>query len=101
MERQSVLFAHLVSMFQFSAMQQLGKIKNPLTDKVERDLEAARVSIDMLDMLMERTKGNLPPDDEKLLTQVLRELRLNYVDEASKPESPPPEEKSTGQEAPQ
>jgi hypothetical protein len=88
MERHQYLFAQLVAMFQFAAMQQMGKIKNPVTDTIERDLDAARTSIDMLEMLRERTKGNLGSEEERFLNQVLHELRLNFVDEAAKSEPP-------------
>ena len=98
MERQSILFAQLVSMFQIAAMQQMGKLKNPITDSVERDLDAARVSIDMLEMIRDRMKGNLQGEEEKLLTQVVHELRLNFVDEASKPAPAPAEQKGASQE---
>ena len=45
--RNEFLFAQLVAMFQYAAMQQLGKVPNPVTGQIERDLEQARVSIDM------------------------------------------------------
>lgn len=90
-EKHSMMFLHLVSMFQASCMLQLGKIKNPLTDKIERNLPAAQGTIDLLDMLKEKTKGNLTKEEEQILTTVLRELRLNYVDEKNKPD--PPENK--------
>ncbi len=82
------MFAHLVATFQMGAWQALGKLKNPMTDRVERDLAAARSAIDLLEMLHQKTKGNLEPDEARLLEGALRDLRLNYVDEARKPESP-------------
>ncbi len=88
-EKNQLLFTQLVFMFHAATMQQLGKIKNPLTDKVERDLTAAQASIDMLDMLREKTRGNLAPDEERMLSQILQEAKLNYVDEMNKPSSPP------------
>ena len=89
-QKQQVLFTQLVIMFHAAAMQQLGKIKNPLTDKIDRDLAAAQSSIDLLDMLKEKTKGNLHAEEDRLLTQVLQELKLNYVDELNKPATEPP-----------
>ena len=87
-QKHQYLLAQLVIIFQAAAMQQLGKVKNPVTDKIERDLEAAQSSIDMLDMLKEKTKGNLTADEERLLTNVLMDLKLNFVDEAKKSQSP-------------
>jgi hypothetical protein len=92
------LFQGLVFSLAGATMQQLGKVKNPITDKMELDLDAARQSIDLLGMLADKTAGNLTPDEDKLLKAVLRDLRLNYVDtandaapkaDASAPESAP------------
>ncbi|HCV42458.1 MAG TPA: DUF1844 domain-containing protein [Bacteroidetes bacterium] len=87
-EKNQFMFMQLVMMFHTLTMHQLGKIKNPVTDKVERDLAAAQGSIDMLEMLKEKTKGNLAQDEDRFLTNLLKELKLNYVDEASKPAEP-------------
>ncbi|MEK9136294.1 MAG: DUF1844 domain-containing protein [Bacteroidota bacterium] len=92
-EKNQLLFMQIIMMFHTLTMQQLGKIKNPITDKPERDLSGAQSSIDLLDMLKEKTKGNLSQDEERFLVNSLKELKLNYVDEAAKPEPPPkPEE---------
>ncbi len=88
-EKQRFLFMQLVFSLHSATMQQLGKVKNPLSDTIERDLQGAQGSIDMLEMIRDKTKGNLSSDEEKFLTQILHELRLNYVDEAAKPEPPP------------
>jgi hypothetical protein len=85
-EKNPMLFSALVIMLHSAAMQQLGKIKHPATGKIERHLPAAQDTIDILDMLKEKTKGNLSPDEDRLLTQLLAELKLNYVDEAGKPD---------------
>ena len=97
--RDQQLFAALVAMFQFAAMQQMGKIKNPTTDTIDRNLDAARESIDMLDMLKAKTHGNLSGEETQFLEQVLQELKLNFVDESAKPQSPP-EPKSSEQSSP-
>jgi hypothetical protein len=94
-EKHQILFSHLVFSLHAATMQQLGKIKNPMTDKVERDLQGAQASIDMLDMIQAKTQGNLSQDESRFLGQVLQELRLNYVDESKKPDPPQePEAKS-------
>ncbi len=80
----AALLFNLVMMFHSAAMQQMGKLKNPLTDAIERDMEQARLSIDMLDMLQAKTAGNLSEDESKLLGHVISELKLNYVDEVNK-----------------
>ena len=81
-EREDALFINLLLMFKAAAMQQMGKLMNPLTEKVEKNLEQARFSIDILAMLKEKTKGNLSQDLEKLMDSVLLELLMNYVEEA-------------------
>lgn len=83
-EKDTALFTGLVMMFHSAAMQNLGKIKNPATDKVELNLEQAQAMIDMLDMLSKKTKGNLSENESKFLSNVLQELKLNYVDEVAK-----------------
>jgi hypothetical protein len=83
-QKQQALFMQLVIMFQQAAWSHLGKLPNPMTDKIERDLEQARMSIDMLDMLKARTKGNLSDEESQILDHALRELKLNYVDELNK-----------------
>jgi len=88
-EKDELLLTQLILMFQTAAFQQMGKIKNPLLDKMERDLQQAQISIDMIDMMHRKMQGNLTPDEEKLLKNILQELRLNYVDEVSKSQQTP------------
>lgn len=88
-EKNSAAFLGVVLMFQAAAMQNMGKIKNPATDKIERQLDQAQYIIDILDMLVEKTKGNLNDDEQKFLSSVLQELKLNYVDEVNKNLSEP------------
>lgn len=85
-DKSTILFTQLVLMFHGAAMQHLGKLKNPLSEKIERDLRAAQGMIDLLEMLKARTKGNLAAEETRMLDQVLQELRLNYVDEVQKPD---------------
>jgi hypothetical protein len=88
--RDGALFLQLVLGLQQSAMISLGKLMNPITRKVEADLEAARITIDTLAALEARTRGNLEPDEARVLQQVLADLRLNYVDEIRKSGTPGP-----------
>lgn len=78
------LFTQLIAIFHSSAMVALGKLKNPATDKVERNLEQARQAIDMLEMLRVKTKGNLSANEQRLLDGSLTDLRLNFIDESKK-----------------
>ena len=80
----NILFMQLIIQNQQIAMMAMGKIKNPVTDKIERNLEHAKIYIDTLDMLLTKTKGNLSEYEEKFLTETLKDLQLNYVDEMDK-----------------
>ena len=82
--RSTQLFLSLINSFQMQTMMQLGKLKNPFTDESERDLNAAQVSIDILDMLKEKTANNLNDDEGKFLNQVISDLKLNFVEEKNK-----------------
>jgi hypothetical protein len=68
------------------ALMFLGQMPNPLTGKVELHLEQAKHFIDTLQMLQEKTKGNLTVDESQMLEQILHELRLAYVTLGSRPQ---------------
>ena len=53
------LFITLISSLTSQAWIQLGKMKNPVSDTIEKNLEAASMSIDMLTMIQDKTKNNL------------------------------------------
>ena len=70
------LFDNLISSLVHSVWISLGKIKNPMTDKIERNLFAASMNIDMLDMLYKRMDGNLSEQEETYLSHVMSEIWL-------------------------
>jgi len=80
----NILFMQLIIQNQQIAMMSMGKIKNPVTERIERNLEHAKIYIDTLDMLLAKTKGNLSEYEEKFLIESLKDLKLNYVDEVDK-----------------
>jgi len=82
-------FISVVYFFATIALQHLGVIKNPLTDKIEENLDLAKYTIDTLDIIKEKTKGNLTKEEESLLTSTLSDLKLTYVKEKEKEESEP------------
>jgi hypothetical protein len=82
--REAALFLQLVLGLQQAAMVALGKLMNPMSGKLERNLEAARNTIDTLSAIEARTRGNLESDEQRVLTQVLTDLRMNYLDEVKK-----------------
>jgi hypothetical protein len=93
------LFQHLVLIFSTAALQNLGKLQNPATGKIEVDLEGAQGAIDMLAMLEARTRGNLADSENRTLQDALCSLRLNYVEVARTQPAPAAEEKAPPSEA--
>tara|TARA_Y100000590_G_C15726433_1_gene1015410 strand:+ start:2188 stop:2577 length:390 start_codon:yes stop_codon:yes gene_type:complete len=81
------LFDQLISSLVHSTWISLGKIKNPITDKIEKDIQGASMNIDMIDMLYKRMDGNLSDNEDKYLSQILSELKTNYIHEKSKIEN--------------
>jgi hypothetical protein len=77
-------FASFLISLGTQAFMHLGDIPNPLTQQREKDLPAAKQMIDLLGMLQEKTKGNLDADEERLLQQLLLDLRLRYVRETGR-----------------
>ena len=78
------LFMQLVMQNQQMAMISLGKIKNPVSDTLDKNLEYAKLSIDTLDMLAQKTKGNLFEYEEKFLAETVNQLKIFYVEESGR-----------------
>lgn len=74
------LFMNLVMMLASSAMQQMGKIVNPMTNKTEMNMEGAQLTIDMLLMLQKKSTGNLDDEEKRLMDQTITSLQLTYVE---------------------
>jgi hypothetical protein len=62
-----------------SALVHLGESPDPDTEQVQVDLPLAKQIIDTLGMLQDKTRGNLEPDEERLMKSVLYDLRMRYV----------------------
>jgi len=77
-------FLTLVMSLATAAWSQLGKIPHPSTQKIEKDMDQAKMSIDFLRMILEKTKGNLKPKESELLQNTVTDLEMNFADEASK-----------------
>jgi hypothetical protein len=76
-----VNFASFLISLGTQAFMHLGDLPNPMTQEREKDLPAAKQMIDLLGMLETKTKGNLADDEERLLRQLLFDLRLRFVRE--------------------
>jgi hypothetical protein len=95
-------FLQLVLVFEAQAMVQLGKVIDPGSKELERDMSAAGGTISLLEMLERKTRGNLSEDEQELLKRVLTGLRMNYLDELRKEGAPKEEAAATSeQEAPE
>ena len=75
------LFDQLISSLVHSAWVYLGKVKNPMNDKLEKNIDQASIQIDMLDMLFKRMTGNLSEKEDQYLSHIIRELKMNFVEE--------------------
>ena len=102
-EEISFLFAQLVLQQSNMAMMLMGKVAHPETGQVTKDMEAAKLFIDLLDMLEAKTKGNLSKEEAGLLKQTLMSLHLTFVEavESSPSPSAPTNDKSEAKAAPQ
>ncbi len=68
-----------------SAFVHLGDAPDPETGKSrEPDLALAKQTIDILSMLQGKTKGNLSPEEEKFLSNLLTDLRIRYVQRSTR-----------------
>ena len=75
-------FSSFIFSLSTSALFHLGEIPDPVTHKSEKDLPLAKQTIDILGILGEKTQGNLTPDEEKLMENILTDLRWRYIREA-------------------
>jgi len=73
-------FENLVRMLGSNAAMVLGAYADPRTGQPMIDPEAARELIDMLDALHEKTKGNLSPEEDTLLLDLLGKLKMTYLE---------------------
>jgi hypothetical protein len=72
-------FELLITTFVTEAMSALGQLPHPATGQLEFDPEHARFAIDMLDVIAAKTKGNLTPDEEHGLQEVIHQLRMGFI----------------------
>ncbi|MFQ6110112.1 MAG: DUF1844 domain-containing protein [Candidatus Aminicenantales bacterium] len=75
-------FSALVLPFFSQALVSLEKVENEPPERKDHHLELAKRLIDLLDLLKQRTKGNLKPEEEKFLEASLSRLKLSYMEKA-------------------
>jgi hypothetical protein len=74
-------FSSFVFSLSTSAMYHFGDFPDPVSQKTEKNLSAAKQTIDILGMLKEKTEGNLDDNEKELLDGMLFELRMRYLKE--------------------
>jgi hypothetical protein len=62
-----------------SAAMSMGLAPNPVSGKVEKDLNLARFNIDLLTMLNEKTKNNRTPDEDRFISTILQDLKMKFI----------------------
>jgi len=85
-------FSFFISTLAMQVSIFLGQMPNPVTNKIEENLPQAKFIIDTLDMLKDKTKGNLNAEEDNLLENALYNLRMLYLEKTknkSNPKAPP------------
>ena len=77
-------FSTFVISLSTQALMHLGEIPNPLSGKSETDIAVAKQMIDILGMLREKTRGNLDQNEDRLMEDILFDLRMKYVEAVKK-----------------
>jgi len=79
-----ISFSTFVISLSTQALMHLGEMANPLSGKVEIDIPVAKQVIDIIGVLRDKTRGNLDSGEEKLMDEVLFDLRMRYVEAVKK-----------------
>ena len=91
-------FFNIVMSLSQSALMYMGKITNPHSGKVEKNLELVQANIDILQMLQYKTKGNLTKKEKEVLNENLTNLQLTYADEKKKDSEEAEEQKKDSEQ---
>ena len=73
-------FSTFVVSLSTQALMHLGEIPNPANGALEKDIPVAKQMIDIVAMLKDKTKGNLSSNEDKLIEDILYDLRMRYVE---------------------
>jgi hypothetical protein len=96
-EKHTAMFAQMVMQSTSMAMMWLGRAPNPVSGNTEKDLDAARMFIDQLEMLELKTRGNLSREEQQFLNQNLMNVRMAFVEAVKQPSDQP----AVGEQKPQ
>ena len=82
-QAQQKIFMSFISGLAQQALMQLGEMENPYTGQAELDLQGARYTVELLNTVLVKTKGNLSPEEEETLSGIIHDLKLRYVEVAN------------------
>jgi len=74
-----VTFSTFIASLSSSALVHLGEIAEPSTGQKQENIQIAKHTIDIIGLLQEKTKGNLTKEEEKLIQNILTDLRMRYL----------------------
>ncbi len=77
------LFMGLLHGLHLQAMVSMGKIENPISGKIEKNIEMARLNIELLEELKQKTNGNLEKIEENELVKIISELQITFIEEVA------------------
>lgn len=77
-------FSTFILSLSTSALVHLGELPDPLTNKKDVNLQLAKQTISIIEMLKEKTKGNLSGEEERLINSVLCDVRLKFIQSSEK-----------------
>jgi hypothetical protein len=80
----AINFATFIFSLNSSALVQLGLMEDPISGEKTKNLPLAKQTIDIIGMLQEKTKGNLTGEEERILSEILYDLRMAYVQAVKK-----------------
>lgn len=81
---EELTFSTFILSLTTSVLLNMGELPDPLTNQKQVNLPLAKQTIGLIEMLKEKTKGNLTQDEERLIDHVLYDLRMKYVEAAAK-----------------
>jgi hypothetical protein len=82
--KETSTFSTFILSLSTSALVALGELPDPITNEKSVDLNMARQTIEIIEILKEKTRGNLNEDEERLIENTLCDLKLKYVDVAKR-----------------
>lgn len=73
-------FSQIIQAFGVQVLLACGNVENPITGKKEKDLNLAKYHIGVLEILSEKTQGNLSPEESQSLEEILHHARMAYLE---------------------